>query len=220
VNLLRWARYYGIAADWNLIWGFPGDDPADYATQASLVPHLVHLQPPAGADRIWMERFSPLYTDPASFPVRRREPERSYRYVYPKDIDLDRIAYFFEYEFVTTLPDSAYAALKGAVRAWRRAWDGDTRPELTYWSSPGFLQVYDGRQDGHEGTYTFDGQFAEIYLACSERPVSIRALRERIGADTPQAELREILDEFQQRGLMFLDGDLALSLAIPATSGR
>ena len=34
VNLLRWARYYGIHVEWNLLWGFPGETEQDYADQA------------------------------------------------------------------------------------------------------------------------------------------------------------------------------------------
>ena len=47
VNLLRWAHYYGINVDWNLLWGFPGETEQDYADQAAVIPHLRHLPPPA-----------------------------------------------------------------------------------------------------------------------------------------------------------------------------
>lgn len=220
VNLLRWARYYGIHVEWNVLVGFPGEDAADYKEQAATLPHLVHLQPPSCADRIWMERFSPLFTDRTAFPVRYRRPEPSYRYVYPDGTDLDRIAYFFEYEFEDALPDSAYADLWEAVRQWQEAWAGSQPPVLTYWSAPGFLQIYDGRHAGHDGTYSFDGVLAEIYLACTERPASAPAIRRRLGSPVSVATVRSICAEFQRRGLMFLDGDRWLALAIPAVSGR
>ena len=86
INLLRWAHYYGINVDWNLLWGFPGETEQDYAEQAALIPHLRHLPPPVGYARIWLERFSPMFTEPETFRLRRRSPERSYRYVYPDDV--------------------------------------------------------------------------------------------------------------------------------------
>src|SRR6266567_1863701 len=61
VNLLRWARYYGIDVAWSILWGFPGETAEDYAGQAAAAPHLVHLQPPGNSGRIWLERFSPLF---------------------------------------------------------------------------------------------------------------------------------------------------------------
>jgi ribosomal peptide maturation radical SAM protein 1 len=220
VNLLRWARYYGIHVEWNLLWGFPGETAQDYADQAATVPHLAHLQPPSGAGRIWIERFSPLYTEPDAFPPRHRIPERSYRYVYPDTVDLDRVAYFFEYNLDGALPDTAYDGLRHATDAWSRSWNAEHRPVLKYWSAPGFLQIYDGRHKGHEGTYTFHGALSDIYLMCVDRPTTASAVSERLGGDPPAAAAQEAFEEFQRRGLMFLDGTLAVALALPAVAGR
>ncbi len=216
VNLLRWSAHYGIAVAWNILWGFPGETAQDYADQAAAVPHLVHLRPPASADRIWLERFSPLYREPERFGLRHRAPERSHRFVYPREVDLDRVAYFFDYDLAGALPEAAYDGLRQAAAAWSTAWDADQPPVLTYWSAPGFVQLYDGRHPGREGTYTFEGTLADIYLACSDRPTTAPAVRAKLGLDLPPAAIEEIFAEFHTRGLMFLDGPLALSLALPA----
>jgi ribosomal peptide maturation radical SAM protein 1 len=213
VNLLRWARYYGVRVEWNLLWGFPGETGADYAEQAAAAPHLVHLQPPGGAERIWMERFSPLFTDYQG----HREPERSYRYVYPSSVNLDEIAYFFEYELAETLPDTAYTRLELAVGEWQTAWETGT-PSLTFWSAPGFVQIYDARRPGREGTYSFEGRLAEVYRAVADRPATTAAIRRRLDPAVRPEWVREALDEFGRRGLMFLDGDLSVALALPATA--
>ena len=219
VNLLRWARYYDIDVAWSILWGFPGETGHDYAEQAAAVPHLIHLQPPGSADRIWLERFSPLYSEPERFGLRERRPERSYRYVYPDGVDLDRVAYFFEYD-LDTLPDSAYEELARAVAGWSDAWRSDHRPTLRYWSAPGFLQIHDGRYQGRGGTYTFHGTLADIYLACSDRPTTAAAVRDKLRLDRPVGAIESVFREFQQRGLMFLDGSLAVALALPAVGSR
>jgi hypothetical protein len=152
--------------------------------------------------------------------MRRREPEASYRYVYPDSVDLDRVAYFFDYEFDDALPDSAYEGLRRAVAEWIDAWKSDQPPVLRYWSSPGFLQIYDGRQPGCEGTYTFRDCLADIYVACSERPVSASAVHQKLQLDMPIAAVEEAFEEFRRRGLMFLDESRAIALALPAIAGR
>ncbi|HEX4814776.1 MAG TPA: RiPP maturation radical SAM C-methyltransferase [Nonomuraea sp.] len=220
VNVLRWSRYYGISVMWNVLWGFPGETEADYAEQTAVVSHLRHLQPPAGAGRIWLERFSPLFTASEDFGIRTKKPERSYEYVYPDNVDLDHVAYFFEYELDTGVPAETYQGLAQAVDGWLQAWRGPHRPALTYRSAPGYLQIFDGREQGRDGTYTFDGMLADIYRACSDRPVTAAAIRERLALDLPVEAVTEILIEFQRRGLMFLDGNLAVALAIPAVDGR
>jgi ribosomal peptide maturation radical SAM protein 1 len=220
INLLRWARYYEIGVAWNILWGFPGETEDDYTRQAEIVPHLVHLQPPAGANRVWLERFSPMFTQPDRFQTRRRVPEPSHRHVYPATVDLERIAYVFEYEFENALPATAYIPLRKAVAEWSRAWKQSTPPTLTYRSSPGYLEIDDIRQPGYEGTYTFHDTLADIYLACSERPTTASAVRDRLHFDVSVRAIEDAFEQFQERGLMFLDGNLALSLALPATPGR
>ena len=220
VNLLRWARYYGIDVAWSILWGFPGEVVADYAGQAEVVPHLVHLQPPAGSGRIWLERFSPMYTDPERFGMRWRAPQRSYRYVYPTDVDLDRTAYFFDYEVTGALPDSAYEPLQHALSRWSDAWCTEPRPELTYRSVPGLLQIHDSRHRERSGTYTFEGDLADIYLQCVDRPVTAEAVRAKLRLTRPLAFVEEVLDEFQRHGLVFRDEGLALALALPGVRGR
>jgi ribosomal peptide maturation radical SAM protein 1 len=220
VNLLRWARYYGIGVAWNILWGFPGETAEDYARQAEVVPHLVHLQPPASAARVCLERFSPMFTRPDVFRTRYRVPERSYPYVYPSTVDVERIAYVFEYELEDALPATAYTPLAKAVAEWSRAWESGAPPALTYRSSPGYLKIHDTRQPGHEGTYTFRDTLASIYLACTERPTTATAVRDALHLDLPPRAVADAFAQFAERGLMFLDDNLALSLALPATPGR
>jgi ribosomal peptide maturation radical SAM protein 1 len=220
VNLLRWARYYGIGVGWNILWGFPGETEDDYLEQAAAVPNLVHLQPPQSANRLWLERFSPMYSQPERFPLRRRAPEASYRFVYPSTVDLERVAYFFDHEFAGALPASAYAPLRKAVDAWSQAWRDSTPPVLVYRSTPGFLRILDTRHEGRKGVYTFHDTLADIYLACVERPTTAAAVHGKLALSMPVSAVADALRRFAERGLMFLDGNLAVSLALPATPGR
>ena len=220
VNLLRWAQYYGIATSWNLIWGFPGETEEDYVRQANLVPHLVHLRPPSGVGRVWLERFSPMFTEPHRFPTTFLRPEASYAYVYPAHVDLEKVAYFFDYEFAETLPDTAFEPLAAAVGEWRHAWTASPYPSLTYRTSPGFLQIYDTRRPGSEGTYTYRGQLAQAYAAISHRPMSAAAVCDRLGSSWPVEAVREAFSAWAADGLVFRDGDSAVALALPATPLR
>jgi ribosomal peptide maturation radical SAM protein 1 len=215
VNVLRWAQHYGIDVAWNVLWGFPGEDAEDYAGQAAVLPHLVHLRPPAAAGRVWLERFSPLYQQSPT-----KTPEPSYGYVYPDRVDLSRVAYFFEYDLPGALPEATYDGIREGVAAWSAAWADGPAPSLKYWASPGFLQIYDGRHEGSEGTYTFEGSLADLYVACSDRPITAVAAAERLGGCLPVEAVREAFTEFQRRGLMFLDGTLAVALALPAGPPR
>jgi hypothetical protein len=220
VNTLRWLLYYGIETSWNLLWGFPGETEEEYRRQQKLFEQIPHLQPPCSAGRIWMERFSPIFFDRGAFPTRYLRPEASHAYVYPRDLDLERIAYFFDYEFEETLPDSAYEEIHRQVFTWQKAWKERSPPALTFWSAPGFLQIEDRRDPGAPGTHTFEGPLASLYAACSDRPQSAPSLRPLLGLTQPGDEIETALDEFCARGLMMREGRSFLSLALPAVGGR
>lgn len=220
VNVLRWTGYYGIETAWNLIWGFPGESEQDCDAQQALIPYLCFLEPPEGWGRIWLERFSPLFRDRAAFPMRSMGPAESYAFVYPEHVDLEKVAYFFDYELRDTLPDSAFEEIEQLIEAWRESWRNGVRPSLTYWRSPALVQIEDARDPAKPLTYSLDGPLAELYPAFSDRPMSAAGAKEKWGWDWPVEEIEGTLDEFCEKGLMMRDGDLFLTLALPATQGR
>jgi hypothetical protein len=112
-----------------------------------------------------------------------------------------------------------YQPLQDAVASWAEDWKAERPPVLVYRSAPGFLQIYDGRPE-RQGTYTFHDTLAAIYLACTQRPRTAMAVHRELGLDVPVAAVAKALRGFEERGLMFLDDDLAIALALPATPGR
>ena len=170
--------------------------------------------------RIWLERFSPIFIERDKFRLRHRSPERSYRYVYPDSVDLERVAYFFDYELDDGLPDSTYAGIRRAGGDWSRAWENGSSPVLKYWQAPHFVQIYDERQPGQGGTYTLEDTLADLYLACADRPTTAAAVRRSLNLHLPAEGTQEIFEEFQRLGLMFLDEQFVLALAVPAVTGR
>src|SRR5262249_35435771 len=152
---------------------------------------LLHLVPPSMSGvRILMERFSPLFFDRGRFPVDFARAEVSYSYVYPSSVDLEKVAYFFEYKLRDALPDDAYADLRAGLQAWIDAWgapsagtDDDaqdavsettsSKPSLTFFYSDDFLRIMDGRSK--EGfSIEFEGAQARLYKTASDRPATAR----------------------------------------------
>lgn len=220
VNAMRWARYYNLEVGWNLLWGFPGETVEDYQEQAALVPHLTHLFPPGGFGRIWMERFSPIYFEKENFPTRYIRPEASYAYIYPPEVDLNKIAYFFDYEFEQSLPGEVYEPTARALFAWKEAWKEPEKPRLFYWVYQGFLQIEDLRNPKQPLSYTIEDPQAAIYLAFSDRPHTALAVKTRLDLKYSVAEFEQILQKFCEYGLMMRDGNFYLSLALPSHKAR
>jgi ribosomal peptide maturation radical SAM protein 1 len=219
VRLLKWAHYYGIQVSWNILTGFPGEAEADYAEQLQILPLLKHLPPPKGVSRIWLERFSPHFFDP-SFPVRNAKPLSGYRFSYPEGrIDLNEIAYFFDYEMGDTLPRDQHQGLKAVINQWKEAWKGKPRPNLVYQRAPEWIQIVD-RRTMDATVYSFKSWEADIYELCGEverSPESIsKHLAEKKGqGDVSTEEIRASLEKFCDLGLMLEERNSFLSLALP-----
>lgn len=98
IALLRWCREMGIRASWNVLFGFPGEDPEDFPRIHALMRKLAHLDAPGVCAPIRMDRYSPNFERWREKGFLEVRPMPSYRHVYPLDEDgLRSLAYFFEY---------------------------------------------------------------------------------------------------------------------------
>ncbi|HYO76042.1 MAG TPA: RiPP maturation radical SAM C-methyltransferase [Thermoanaerobaculia bacterium] len=124
VQLLKWARTYGVWVIWNHLFAAPGDRPEWYEKTADLIPLIVHLQPPApgGMTPIRYDRFSPYFNDADAYGL-KLVPYPAYAHAYPLDErQLMDQAYFF-------CDDSprgpAPKRLVGLIEAWAKWFYGD-----------------------------------------------------------------------------------------------
>jgi ribosomal peptide maturation radical SAM protein 1 len=221
VNLLRWARYYDLQVLWNLLHGFPGETTQDYDEQAALLRQLTHLQPPAGkVNRINMQRFSPMFAEREAFPVRFMRPDPRYALVYPPTVDLERAAYFFDYEFEQSLPDAALDETRAVVQTWEQAWSTRPLPRMQFRLAPGVIEIEDRRNPQRPRAYSVEGESAALYAACSDQPHSALGLQRQLKLSSSPESIEERLNEFVALGLTMREGSRFLSLALPASQGR
>jgi ribosomal peptide maturation radical SAM protein 1 len=218
VRLLKWAYYYGMKTSWNLLTGFPGETKEDYRDQLRVDSLLRHLPPPEGTGRIWLERFSPYFFD-RSFPVKNVKPLEVYRFVYPADqIDLGEVAYFFDYEMDSTLPEASHSDLRAEIEAWKSAWERSPRPALVYQRAPDWIQILDRRSETVQA-HAFHGPEAAIYEFCGETERTVEAICKQ-ASDVPAtsldaSEVSASLQKFCDLGLMLEEKGRFLSLALP-----
>lgn len=221
VRCLKWCSYYNVRVGWNLISGFPGETEEDYSQQMKVLQAITHLEPPKSINRIWLERFSPYYHDREQFPVRNVRPQASYRYVYPENVDLEKVAYFFDYEMGDTVPDSEHKAAREFVAKWQADWDSDRRHALSYRRTGDGLLVDYNRGPEKTGMFRFTGPLGAIYEHCVEtmrtpRQVVqyLRELPEKYDFD--EREVRDAMDEYCAAALMVSEDDKYFSLAVPS----
>jgi ribosomal peptide maturation radical SAM protein 1 len=217
VRFLKWARYFNLNFGWNMLTGFPGETEEDYARQRQLLPLLRHLMPPGGWGRIWLERYSPYFFDP-SFPVEDIRPVTAYKFVYPEsEIDLNEVAYFFDYTMRDVVADKCDPGLHALLKEWEAAWTRNPRPELMYRRGPSWLEVIDQREEKHQSHWLY-GVEASAYEACSETDHSAEAVWRSLGGEAAGVPLEDVdaaLKKCCDLGIMIEEDGHYLSLALP-----
>jgi ribosomal peptide maturation radical SAM protein 1 len=220
VRLMKWASYYGIGIAWNLLLGFPGETKEDYEQQLDLIQQLSHLPPPSGAFRISLQRFSPNFTQAVATGFEDVRPMGAYGYIYPKEIDTRRIAYFFEYNAKDTLPETAYAPIRTEIAHWQKQWRAKVKPRLTYAIKDDRLSILDARRPEAPRAHKFDGLAARVYEFCSDTDRSVANILEHLcDMTTDENGLKALLGRFLMDGLICEEDGTFLSLAVPKQQG-
>jgi ribosomal peptide maturation radical SAM protein 1 len=215
IQLLKWCKEIGVTAVWGLLWGFPSEEPDEYARMASLIPLLTHLTPPIGVTQIRLDRFSPNHANAAEMGFTNVAPFPAYRYVYPfSDEVLRNIAYFFTYRYADGREPSAYArSMVEAVDEWRRVEDESA---LFLVDKGHALIICDLRPIARSPFYVLSGVLSEVYRAC-DRARSLKQIHDLImttasGVTSAEA-ICASLHKLKGWGLMVEDNGSWLSLA-------
>lgn len=172
IQLLKFAREYGVSTTWLVLVGFPGEDDRWHAEVAAWLPLIAHLQAPAGVVHIRFDRFSVYFEEPEKFGLDLR-PYPAYSAVYPfGDDDLQDLAYFFRDanrpKNGTVLP--GVAALQAAVVEWRKCYAQRLRPVLSATDDGESLRFFDTRPCAPRRRVELQGFSRELYLACDSAP--------------------------------------------------
>jgi ribosomal peptide maturation radical SAM protein 1 len=220
IQLLKWAKEFGVELDWNFLWGFPGEDPEEYARMARLVPHLVHLPPPELALGILLDRFSPNFMEPDRFGFTDIAPFPSFNHVYPLPGDVVRnLAYHFTFRYRDDRDVASYVApLVKALRAWKRHHESADLFSVTV--GPHLL-LWDLRPGARARLVPLSGIDRALYEACDVAH-EVKALVEIAAhaangdaASWDVAAVERRLQPLVDRGIMIRHGSRVLSLALP-----
>lgn len=166
---LRYAAAFGIRVQWNLLFGFPGDQEIWYRDMLQLMRLIHHLPPPSMATPVLVSRFSPYQTAPASYGIRALRPLPAYADVFPIDAPTHRIAYHFFGDYATasrSCPELG-AELHRSVITWRRLWQRGPggRPSLRVIHNRGRLRLVDTRGlEGQPSGYSLEEEQAASLL--------------------------------------------------------
>ena len=214
IQTLKWCKQYGVMADWNLLYGFPGEEPEDYKKNLDLAHVLTHLDPPSGCGPIRLDRFSPNFNRAAEKGLTNVRPFKYYKHIYPFDRQtLLDLVYYFDFDYEEEIDNGGYLdALENTVRQWKNRTD-----HLYSERRNGDLIIHDSRPVAVWPELVVTGLAAYVYEYCDKAqtlPRTLEVMRELVGDEVTEEQVTQILHEFLRRKLMVQEGNRYLSLAV------
>lgn len=218
LQTLKWFSEHDIEVKWNVLYGFPGENPEDYATLAELIPSIVHLAPPLAVGRVRLDRFSPYFEDPDAHGMADPRPNKAFPYVYPFPDDvLRRLAYYYEYDYADGRNPLDYAApALGQIETWQEL---SRTVTLRQWDRPdGVLILTDTRPGASEFQRRLTSLDRELYLYCDSGRSLGRILEHAAtrsdGGVVDETAVKRTLDQWVRERIMACLDDRYLSLAL------
>jgi ribosomal peptide maturation radical SAM protein 1 len=223
LRVIKWCAELGIQAFYNVIYGFPGEDPEEYARMADLVPALTHLEAPNAPVQLRLDRFSPYHRDPARYGIEVTGPRPSRVEVFGLDAStIEDIEYFFTFRYRDGRDPSRYVErFLEVCRLWRARWREDFGMLAWVATPEGGLKIHDLRRGGPRATYELGPLEARIYRGC-DAGATASQLWEALGPVDRMAfdaaSIDGFLDMLVVRGLACRDGKKVLALAVDMTA--
>ncbi len=213
IQLMRWCAELGVEVSWNILAGFPGEQPEAYGEMAALIPLLAHLDPPCAVGMVRLDRFSPFHTRASEFGFERVRPARAYFHVYPFGRrELAELAYFFDYDYADGRDPRGYiAGVQAAVQSWIAARGAAEPARLDARVVGATVEVVDTRPCREAPSVRLTGLDARLLQRC-DAVAGVAALPGETGA--PAAAVEAALARLEGAGLIVRRGDRVLSLPV------
>lgn len=219
VYTMMLGKRHGIYIHYNLLYGFPNDEEAEYEMLVHLLGKLKHLDPPATRVPVQVTRYAPLQADPQNFGLEMPHYEPSYELIFSEDylrdsrFNLDDYCYYFERTFENSRRLKwLYERINEVVDTWKVE-QRQRDIYLTYVRADNGVEIRDSRTLPEKRIY-LDEQAARVLLACEEL-TSLKALSSQTSLNVGVEKLREILSHLEEDGLIFREEDGLVSLVLP-----
>ncbi|MBU8897888.1 RiPP maturation radical SAM protein 1 [Corallococcus sp. H22C18031201] len=218
IQLIKWCEEFAINVNWNILFGFPGELPSEYAAMAELMPSLFHLPPPGGAGKIRLDRFAPYWKSPEKYKLKNVRQKWSYDYVYAQlpPEERRRIAYYFDYDHEDERDPTVYLqdTLK-RTEQWRDGYSRGVTLELKTEGSKTF--ILDSRDGASRETpLTADGLRLLKFMDSiqSSRSALAHVNEGREGGPLSEADFDALLASFVERNWIISEGARYLSIVL------
>ncbi len=218
IQLLKWAREFGIHVAWNFLAVIPGESREWYKEMLTWLPEIIHLQPPSGVTPIRFDRFSPYHQHPENYGL-NLSPDRDYSYIFPFSPEvLSNLIYYFEDQNDREMYQE-HQALQEMCLSWKNMFSSQQPPILSMKEEVKgeLLRIFDTRPCAITEEITLTGLACQVYLACDTAlspQELISTLNQKYALHLSWDEVQPVVKELRERKILLQLSSKLLSLAL------
>ncbi len=235
LQLIKWAREYGIYLFWFFLYDFPKEEDVWYVEMSKWLPQIAHLHPPLEIAHVQYHRFSPYQTDPKKYDI-FLSPDSAYDFIYPwSQSSIEQFAYYFDdyskervrIDYLNSSPTSrpGLDSIKDVVGYWQNDWRHrdvndnieDQMFNFVYEYRGESIHVFDTRRCAVREEHRLLGIRKVIFEFCDgfQSKKSISKHLEKINPDWGDAQtLTDILNELTEDLILLKIGEQYFTPAI------
>lgn len=216
VRMLRDASSVGLSVVWNYLYGFPGEDPADYLPVIDQFPALHHLPPMKNVGRIAIERFSP-YFDQSELGFSKLKPDSQYRRNYDlPESELFDMAYLFSAP-AQGVSDSIGDQLRIAGDTWQRAY---AHSRLSHTDLGAEILLVSRRAAFNWSTMRISDPLEVAVFRLLDQPRSLATLCRKLALahEVDEPALQALLRHWVGLGVLFTESDHYVHVAMQSAN--
>ncbi len=216
LQLLKYAREFGIYTTWLMLVGFPDEEESWHEQVAEWLPMVFHLQPPSCLEPVLYERFSVFHQRPESFGLTLK-PEPFYSSIFPvSEKEIEELVFFFTNE---KRPKDAPLSdemrmLSRQVSQWSRLHKRPLRPLLCMDDDGDKIKIFDTRPCATARRHELEGLQAALYRVCDPAPTR-EALVGRFASVAGEDEIVVAIEDLKAKKLLLDFHGKLLALAVP-----
>ncbi len=228
IQLMKWAREYGVRMIWLFLWGFPGEKDSWYEEISRWVPLIEHLEPPKyNLFRIHIQRHSHYFDNPRQYDmdlgIMNAMP---YVYQLGKD-DLHDLSYRFlprgwKDNFVDPDLDEmegrdGMKKLESVISKWQERFEGETTPVLAVRDNGVHIDVEDTRRIAEAPCVQLSGDLRRVYLLCDKnikKQLLVQTYEETFNRKCAESKMGELIAELEAQKLVLEVDDRFIALGV------
>ena len=220
IAALKFCKENRIKNSYNIIINYPNEEPIDFEESKQTIKIIQQYLEPPSLSKFMLGFQSPIFKNLDRFNINHIEPKLIDTIMYPKNLIEKYFFFFYSFKRKKEMSISPWIKL---VAQWKKTYDDQKRlaiqrntpiEKLVFYFKDGsnFLKIFDKRYGDKALIYTLNKKERDVFLACTN-VISFSELQSKFQWMSNN-EIEEILRNFAESGIIFIEDDLCLALPL------